>query len=137
MKSVLSNSVLILLLTFLFGLPVAGFGFIDYEPKDKGAILGDTFPVTAEGKNQVEVVDQLNLSLKLSNEETQVFYNVIPEGYIDEGYELIAVRSKMMQENGIEVELVENELTTDLVVYLPVETRESLGQLELTILVLE
>ena len=136
MRSILKNSLLVLVLTGLFAVPMTGFGFTKYTPPQDPRVLGisDYFERFRPAK-KLQLQEQLELNLNLSQDPYQKFYNVVPEKYLEEGYQVFIIFPNQYVMQGVSMELVENELSTDLLVFLADGTKVS--SITATLLVLK
>ena len=123
MKTILKNSALVFILAGLLTSPFLGFGFMGVE-QNKEEVLGintseiNTKTVSREvevnNNDLTKIVDQIDITLNLSKEKVQKFYDVIPQNYIGEKYDYIIVYAKNLKEQGIEIITAHNELSIDL-----------------------
>ena len=132
MKNLLKNSALVLVLAFLLVLPMIGFGFIKENDMSKAMVLGiesgyssDSLKKDETNKDmlsvssQKEIVDQIGIKLNLSTDRVQKFYGVIPEKYLSDEYQIIAVVPQEYKEMGMYAEAQKNELNGDVSITLP------------------
>ena len=120
MKTILKNSALVFILAGLLTSPFLCFGFMGVT-QNKQDVLGVSSDkqmaktVSTQIATQTnKIVDQIDITLNLSKEKVQKFYDVIPQSYIGEKYDYIIVYPKKSKEQGIEIITVHNELSIDL-----------------------
>ena len=124
MTSALKSSFFVAVLAGLLAFPFTGFGLIAYvpEPADTAssyaAVLGvSNIPVkTNASLGDIDIIHQEDLTLNLSADIEQKFYNVLPEEYVAGNYEIVVVVPNEIKEQGVTAVLSKSALTYDLVV---------------------
>ncbi len=134
-SSVVKNSFLIIALIGLLFLPVLGSQFIEYVDTSPEVLGVQSVSVVAADKAEINIVDQVDLGLNLSDDPIQKFYNILPEDYVNSGYKTVLVVAERYEDQGVFVELVENDLSTDLEVVLDPE--EAPVSLDATLLIIK
>lgn len=116
MKVIFKNSMLVTILAGIFVLPMFGFGLFGYpELKESPSVLGVSSD-TQQIQKKTIVIEQLDLKLSISYESIQKFYDVIPEEYLSNEYTQYVVAPQELSESGFTFELVDNDLSKDLIV---------------------
>jgi hypothetical protein len=125
--STIKSSFFVAVLAGILAFPFTGFGLIEYSPSQTAtaegqmaSVLGvSNIPVrTHDSLGNINIVHQEDLTLNLSSDMDQKFYNVLPEEYVAGNYEIIVVVPNDVKEQGLTAGLVKSELTYDLIVKL-------------------
>ncbi len=144
MISAFKSSFFVAVLAGLLAFPFAGFGLMEYSPSSiattesqMAAVLGvSNLPVrTSESLGNIDIVHQEDLTLNLSSDTEQKFYNVLPEEYVAGNYEIVVVVPNEVKEQGLTASLTKSDLTYDLVVELSNDELEY-RQVDLSLLVI-
>ena len=125
MKYLAINTLLVLALAFILSVPMLGFGFmgIDESPNSSEVLGTRIIRVDAdENSKNVKVVEQIDLSLNLSDNKIQKFYNVVPERFVDGDYSFVAIVSPELRDFGLYPDLIKEELSYDLVLFVEDES---------------
>lgn len=126
MTSALKSSFFVAVLAGLLAFPFTGFGLIAYAPEpidstsSYAAVLGvSNIPVkTNSSLGDIDIVHQEDLTLNLSADTQQKFYNVLPEEYVAGNYEIVVVVPNEIKGQGVTATLSKSDLTYDLEVVL-------------------
>ena len=125
MTSAIKSSFFVAVLAGLLAMPFAGFGLMEYSPNEApsnqtAAVLGvSNIPVKSSSSlGDIDIIHQEDLTLNLSSDTEQKFYNVLPEEYVSGNYEIVVVVPNEIKEQGLVATLSKSQLTYDLVVRL-------------------
>jgi len=139
MKRLIRNSALIFVLSFVFAFPFVSFRFADYKKNDPQIVLSSKNEVLGASEEKspfgVDVIDKVDLELNLGKNNVEKFYNVIPEEYLDEKYQVIVVVPGEYSKKGLAASLLKNELSADLKISFEDESFKY-SQIVITLLVL-
>lgn len=141
MKTALKSSLFVAILAGLMVFPFSGFGLMEFSPEEPSvvqtaSVLGasDVAVRSRDSIKNINVVHQEDLTLNLSADSTQKFYNVLPEEYVSNQYEIIVVVPNELKDEGLTASLSKSELTYDLEVELENSNLE-FQQVELSLIV--
>lgn len=137
MMKIAKNAALVLVLAGLLVLPVMGFGFI--SPSTETEVAPDVLGVQTEKPAVQKVVvpaslDSKEITVQLSNEESQKIYSVVPDEFPANEFSAFVVVPDRFKALGLVAELVKNDLSTDLVLTVPQALREETVTLTLVMM---
>lgn len=125
MTSAIKSSFFVAVLAGLLAMPFAGFGIMEYSPSpvpsnQTASVLGvSNIPVkTSATLGDIDIIHQEDLTLNLSSDTEQKFYNVLPEEYVAGNYEIVVVVPNEIKDKGVIANLSKSDLTYDLVLKL-------------------
>lgn len=125
MTSTIKSSFFVAVLAGLLAMPFAGFGLMEYKPNEvpsnqTASVLGvSNIPVRSSASlGEIDIIHQEDLTLNLSDDTEQKFYNVLPEEYVSGNYEIVVVVPNEIKDQGLVATLSKSQLTYDLVVKL-------------------
>lgn len=139
MKTIAKSSLLVMVLGGLLVAPFLGFDFIEKGAITSPNVLGvqaNSQLMHKKEKTKVKVVDQIELKLNLNDRQSQKFYNILPEKYLGDEYQVVPVLPNRYLDVGVTSKVEKNELTQDLLINLS-DSAKQLNKIQLFILVLK
>jgi len=112
------NTGLVLVLMFVFAIPLMGFNFISYKDENSANVLGATTVIRSAKTTKVlnsTVIEQFEYEVVLAKENTQqVLYDIVPVAYVKTNNFVVTIPNEY-KELGISAKIEKKESSVDLV----------------------